>query len=244
MQVKKETIAKTLLFIMVISILLWGWRAGTFQYISNHFSELLILTGQHFKMVGLSVFFAIAIAIPTGCLVTRPKFKKLELPTINFANILMTIPTLALLALGLSFLGLGYKTAVVALWAHSLLPILRNTIAGINSIDTVIVDAGKGMGLSQFQLLTKLEIPNAMYAILAGVRTAIVPNVGAAAIASLIGAGGLGDWIFTGISILDAGIMLAGSIPLIIFALTLDFGLGQVEKYITPRGITKQLENY
>ena len=161
---------------------------------------------------------------------------------VNFANVGQTVPSLAVLALAMSYLGLGYQTAVFALWFHSLLPILRNTVAGIESVSPDIIDAGKGMGMKPMQVLWKLELPNASYAIIAGIRTATVINVGSAALAFLIGGGGLGDFIFTGISLYDTGIMLAGAVPVTALALLIDWLLGLLEKWIVPKGVQREAE--
>ncbi|MEH7504422.1 ABC transporter permease [Neobacillus drentensis] len=204
--------------------------------------DLLYLTGQHLKMVGISAALAIATAVPLGILITRPKFKKYDWIVMNFANIGQTVPSLAILALVMSYFGLGWQTAIFALWFNSLLPILRNTVAGIENVNPLIIDAGKGMGMTSKQIFFKLEVPNAMYAIMAGIRTSVVINVGTAALAFLIGGGGLGDLIFTGISLYDTGIMLSGAVPVILLAILLDFLLGRFEKVIIPRGLQRTLE--
>jgi osmoprotectant transport system permease protein len=135
----------------------------------------------------------------------------------------------------MTYMGLGWQTAVFALWFNSLLPILRNTIAGIESVNPDIIDAGKGMGMTQRMILWKIELPNASYAILAGIRTSTVINVGTAALAFLIGGGGLGDLIFTGISLYDTGTMLAGAVPVIVLAILIDFVLEKLGNIITPK---------
>jgi osmoprotectant transport system permease protein len=239
---KSEHLIRTGLILVMVAFLAWAYVAGSFQYMLEHPDELLHLIIQHLQLVGLSTLLAVAIALPLGVLVTRPRFRRLEWIVVNFANVGQTVPSLAVLALAMSYLGLGYQTAVFALWFHSLLPILRNTVAGIESVSPDIIDAGKGMGMKPMQVLWKLELPNASYAIIAGIRTATVINVGSAALAFLIGGGGLGDFIFTGISLYDTGIMLAGAVPVTALALLIDWLLGLLEKWIVPKGVQREAE--
>lgn len=239
---RKSDLIRTGLILVMVAFLAWAYVAGSFQYMLEHPDELLHLIIQHLQLVGLSTLLAVAIALPLGVLVTRPRFRRLEWIVVNFANVGQTVPSLAVLALAMSYLGLGYQTAVFALWFHSLLPILRNTVAGIESVSPDIIDAGKGMGMKPMQVLWKLELPNASYAIIAGIRTATVINVGSAALAFLIGGGGLGDFIFTGISLYDTGIMLAGAVPVTALALLIDWLLGLLEKWIVPKGVQREAE--
>jgi len=239
---KTEQIVKISLYLIVLAILSWAYFTGAFQFIIDNPGDLLYLTGQHLKLVAISAALAIVTAVPLGILITRPKFKKYDWIVMNFANIGQTVPSLAILALVMSYFGLGWQTAIFALWFNSLLPILRNTVAGIENVNPLIIDAGKGMGMTSKQIFFKLEVPNAMYAIMAGIRTSVVINVGTAALAFLIGGGGLGDLIFTGISLYDTGIMLSGAVPVIMLAILLDFLLGRFEKVIIPRGLQRTLE--
>ncbi|QBP41846.1 ABC transporter permease [Paenisporosarcina antarctica] len=239
---KIERIARFSLVAIIIALFAWAFKAGSFEFIINNPGDLLYLSGQHLRLVAISCFFAVLVAVPLGIFVTRPKYKKYDWIVINFANVGQTVPTLALLALIMSFFGLGWQTAVFALWFNSLLPILRNTVAGIDNINRSIIDAGEGMGMTKIQILLKLEIPNALPVMLAGIRTSIVINVGSAALAFLIGGGGLGDLIFTGIAIADTGIMLSGAIPIIVLAISIDFILGKLEKLVVSKGIQRKLE--
>lgn len=237
-----ENLVMTGLYLVALAMLGWAYFAGTFQFILDNPGDLLVLTGQHLKLVGISSALAISVALPLGIFVTRPKFKKFDWIVTNFANIGQTVPSLAILALVMSYMGLGWKTAIFALWFNSLLPILRNTVAGIENVDPLIIDAGKGMGMTPKQVFLKLELPNASYAIIAGIRTAIVINIGTAALAFLIGGGGLGDLIFTGISLYDTGIMLSGAVPIIILAIGMDYLISLLEKIIIPRGLKRNLD--
>jgi len=239
---KTEKLVKISLGVIALAILVIAYAMGTFKFIIENPDDLINLTIEHLKLVGISAVLSIGTAVPLGILVTRPKFKKYDWIVLNFANIGQTVPSLAILALVMSYFGLGWQTAIFALWFNSLLPILRNTVAGIENVNPQIIDAGRGMGMSSKQLFFKLELPNAMYAIMAGVRTSVVINVGTAALAFLIGGGGLGDLIFTGISLYDTGIILSGAVPVILLAIILDFILGRLEKVIIPRGIRRTNE--
>jgi osmoprotectant transport system permease protein len=241
---KVETLIRIGLFAVIIALLAYAVTSGAFQFIIENPGDLIYLAGQHLKMVAISSLAAIACAVPLGIFLTRPRFQKFEFLVVNFANVGQTVPSIAILALVMSYLGLGWQTAVFALWFSSLLPVLRNTIAGIHSVHPAIIDAGKGMGMTPRVILWKLELPNASYAILAGIRTATVINVGTAALAFLIGGGGLGDLIFTGISLYDTGIMLAGALPVILLAVTIDFLLGGVEKVMIPKGLQRKAETF
>lgn len=180
---KMEMSIRIGLLILVALLVIYVIKSGAFQFMAANVDDLIFLAGQHLKLVAISSLAAIFVAVPLGIFVTRPKFKRFEFITVNIANVGQTIPSIAILALVMSYLGIGWKTAVFALWFSSLLPILRNTIAGLNSVHPAILDAGKGMGMTQRQLLLKIEIPNALYAIIGGIRTAVVINVGTAALA-------------------------------------------------------------
>jgi osmoprotectant transport system permease protein len=148
-----------------------------------------------------------------------------------------TIPSLAVLALTMSFLGIGSKPAIFALFVYSTLPIARNTLAGILSVSPAIIDAAKGMGMKSNRILWQVEVPNALHIILTGVRVALIINIGTAALGYLIGAGGLGDLIFTGISLMQADKLLAGALPVTLLALMADFLVEIFGKVIIPKGI-------
>jgi osmoprotectant transport system permease protein len=240
---KVEWMVRILLYLLIIALVIYAAWNGSFNYIAENTESVLYLLGQHLNLVALSSIAAILCAVPLGIFVTRPNYRKFEFIILNFANVGQTVPSIAILALVMTYLGIGWQTAVFGLWFTSLLPILRNTIAGIDSVHPAIIDSGKGMGMTQKQILWKLEIPNASYAILAGIRTAIVINVGTAALAFLIGGGGLGDLIFSGIALYDTGLMLAGAIPVILLAILIDFIIGIFEKVIIPKGLQRKIES-
>src|SRR5205823_1811693 len=197
----------------------------------SHRMEVAQLTLEHLVLVGLSILIAAGIGLPLGVLMTRKP--GLSGPILTFANIIQTIPSLALFGflIPLPFIGgIGARTAIVALVLYSLLPIIRNTFTGIAGVDPAIREAGRGMGMTDSQLLWKVEIPLAAGVIFAGLRVATVIGVGVATIAAAVGAGGLGMFIFRGVSMVDSRLILAGAIPAAALALIADFGLGAVEK--------------
>ena len=194
-------------------------------------ADVLRLTGEHLVMVGISIVIAVAIGLPLGILMTRKP--RLGRPILTFANVVQTIPSLALFGflIPIPFIGgIGARTAIFALVLYSLLPIIRNTFTGISGVDPAIREAGRGMGMTDGQLLWKVEIPLALGVIFAGIRVATVIGVGVATIAAAVGAGGLGMFIFRGVSMVDSRVILAGAIPAAALALLADFGLGAIEK--------------
>ena len=193
--------------------------------------EVAQLTLEHLLLVGLSILIAAGIGLPLGVLMTRKP--GLSGPILTFANAVQTIPSLALFGflIPLPFIGgIGARTAIVALVLYSLLPIIRNTFTGISGVDPAIREAGRGMGMTDLQLLWSVEIPLALSVIFAGLRVATVLCVGIATIAAAVGAGGLGMFIFRGVSMVDSRLILAGAIPAAALALIADFGLGAIEK--------------
>ena len=203
--------------------------------IRNH-TQVLELTLEHLWLVGLSTAFAMLIGIPLGITIAHwPRWNK---PVLASANIIQTIPSLALFGFLLPVPWLGARAdrlAILALTLYALLPIIRNTYAGIRGVDAAVVEAGRGMGLTESQLLFQVELPLAASVILSGVRIAVVISVGLATIAAAIGAGGLGEFIFRGLAMVDNRVILAGAIPAAILALLADFGVGWLERQLRPR---------
>ncbi len=211
------------------------------EFLIRNRGEFLVLTLEHLFLVGVSTGLALLAGVPIGILLTRRK--KLSGPVIGVANIFQTIPSLALFGLfiPISFLGVGARTAIVALVLYALLPIIRNTYAGIEGIDPAVREAGRGMGMTDLQLLYMVEFPLAFGVILAGIRVAIVIGVGVATIAAAIGAGGLGVYIFRGVAMVDNTLILAGALPAAVIALTADVLLGTLERRFAPgqRGLAE-----
>jgi osmoprotectant transport system permease protein len=206
------------------------------QFIRQHGWEIGRLTLEHLWLTLSAMLFAVAIGLPLGILLTRKR--RWANPVIGFANVVQTVPSLALFGLLLPVPWLGEnaaRLAIVALTGYALLPILRNTYAGIGSVDVQLTDVANAMGMTGWQRLTKVELPLAASVILAGVRTATVICVGVATIAAAIGAGGLGELIFRGVASVDNGLVLAGAIPAALLALIADAMLGWVEKRLAVR---------
>jgi osmoprotectant transport system permease protein len=191
----------------------------------------------HILMVVIAVGIAIAISLPAGVMLTRPRYKKLGIIVLNVMNLLQTIPGLAIVALAMPFLGLGLKPTIVALVVQGLLPITRNTIAGLYGVSPDVKEAALGMGMSQKKILVEVELPLAMPVILAGVRTSTVYVVSVGTLAAYIGGGGLGDLIVTGLSMFWSEFLLVGAGLGALLAITLDRVLAYVEYRITPPGL-------
>jgi osmoprotectant transport system permease protein len=204
-------------------------------FISNR-TEVLELTLEHLWLVGISTLLAVAVGIPTGILLARRP--RLEKPVLAGANIFETIPSLALFGLLLPVPWLGERAdrlAILALALYALLPIIRNTYSGITGVDRAVVEAGHGMGLTDRQLLFQVQLPLAFGVILAGVRVATVISIGVATIAAAIGAGGLGEYIFRGLAMVNNNLILAGAIPAALLALAADLVFGLAERGLAPR---------
>jgi osmoprotectant transport system permease protein len=197
----------------------------------QHRSEILALTLEHVGLVGVSMLLAVAIGLPFGILLTRrPELRRVILGS---ANVMETIPSLALFGFLLTVPWLGERAARIAITAltlYALLPIIQNTYAGITGVDPAVREAARGMGMTERQLLFQVELPLGLAVILAGVRVATVLTVGIATIAPAIGAGGLGELIFRGVAMVDKQLILAGAIPAAALALLADFILGQFER--------------
>jgi len=197
--------------------------------------EIFELTLEHLFLVGLSMGIAAALAIPVGILLTRRAF--LERWVLGFANVMQTVPSLALFGflIPLPFLGgIGKHTAIVALVLYALLPILRNTLTGILSVDPAVRESAVAMGMTGRQLLWEVELPLATRTILAGLRIATVTTIGTATIAAAIGGGGLGVFIFRGLASVDTTLLLAGAVPAALIAVAADRGLEWVEQKLSP----------
>jgi osmoprotectant transport system permease protein len=202
------------------------------DFLKQNWSDILTHIAQHLWLVSISIAIAIAIGLPLGILITRRK--GLRGPVLGIANVMQTIPSLALFGflIPLPFIGgIGPRTAIVALVFYALLPIIRNTVTGILGVDRSVREAAVAMGMTDRQVLFQVELPLAMSVILTGVRVAVVITIGVAIIAAEVGAGGLGEYIFRGLRLNDNRLLLAGSIPSALMALLADFGFGVIEKH-------------
>jgi osmoprotectant transport system permease protein len=205
------------------------------DYFLRHGSEILQATIEHVWLVGITMVLAIAIGVPLGILVARRPW--LSKPILGSANVAETIPSLALLGFLLPLPWLGDRAerlAIAALTLYALLPIIRNTAAGITGVDPAVREAARGMGMTGRQILVQVELPLSFSTVLAGVRVATVLTIGIATIAAAVGAGGLGEYIFRGLAMVNDQLILAGAIPAAILALGADFLLGLLERRLRP----------
>lgn len=210
------------------------------QFFANNHGDILQYIYEHLEMTGIAVGLAVLAGIPLGIAVTRSRH--LRMPVMSSISAIQTVPSLALLGFMMPLMGLlalpsiGRLPVIVALFLYALLPIVRNTFAGIKEVDPALIEAATGMGMTPKQVLIRVQLPLSIPVIMAGVRTATVITVGIATLGALIGAGGLGTHIWRGMSTVNATLILAGAIPASLLALGLDFFLGRLEKVLSPRG--------
>ncbi len=218
---------------------IFGWYEGVVSFLQlavDQQDQLITALRGHMMLVVVPVGLAVVVAIPLGIWATRNRV--VEFVAIGFANIMQTVPSLALIALMIPLgLGIGRRPAYVALFLYAILPILRNTYAGISGVDSGLKKAARGMGMTDSQVLQKIELPLAAPVIMAGLRTATVIIIGTAVLAAYVGGGGLGSFIMTGLGLVRDQLILLGAIPSALLALVADFILGRLEEWITPRGL-------
>ncbi|ETY74530.1 ABC transporter permease [Lactiplantibacillus fabifermentans] len=202
-------------------------------FLQTYGAQLILKTWQHLYISAISLALGVLVAVPLGILLTR--VKKIANVVMAIASMLQTIPAMALLALMIPFFGIGAIPAIIALFIYSLLPILRNTYLGMEDVNPSLIDAAKGMGMTGWQSIIKVEVPMAAPVIMAGIRLSATYVIAWAALASYIGAGGLGDFIFNGLNLYRTDLILGGSIPVIILALIVDWLLGKLEAAVTPK---------
>ena len=205
------------------------------EFFLRHQREILQATVEHIWLVGVTMVLSVAIGVPLGVLVTRRPW--LSKPILGGANIAETIPSLALFGFLLPVPWLGGRAdrlAIAALTLYALLPIIRNTSAGISGVDAAVREAARGMGMTEEQILFQVELPLSLSTVLAGVRVATVLTIGIATIAAAVGAGGLGEFIFRGLAMVNDQLILAGAIPSALLALAADFVLGALERRLRP----------
>lgn len=200
---------------------------------------LRTLTWEHIKLTVVTTIAVLLTAVPTGVLITRPRFRHLSTPIDGFANAGQAAPVIGVIVLLAMWVGFGFWTAVLALGLYAFLPVLRNTIVGLRQVDSTLVEASRGMGMSQLQTLLRVEMPLAIPVIMAGVRTALVLVVGTATFATFINAGGLGALITTGITLFRYPILVSGALLVAVLALLVDW-LGRLLEYaVTPKGLNQ-----
>lgn len=205
------------------------------NYLIENSGMLLNKTLEHLYISIMALILAMIVAIPLGILLSKKE--KLSKVSLTIAGILQTIPTLAILALMIPLFGVGKVTAIIALFIYVLLPILNNTIVGVQNIDRNIVEAGRSMGMTNFQLMKDIELPLALPMVLSGIRLSSVYVISWAALASYVGAGGLGDLIFNGLALYEPEMIIVGTILVTLLALIVDLILAQIEKWIIPKGL-------
>ncbi|MHB8928832.1 MAG: ABC transporter permease [Bacillota bacterium] len=208
------------------------------RYIIEHHDKVLLYTEQHLYISMIALALGFAFCLPVGIWLTR--HERYAPIVIGAANVAETIPSLALLGFLIFIFGIGDANAIAALFLYSLLPMLQNTYTGIKNVDRSLIEAGRGMGMTDWQILTMVELPLARPVIVAGVRVASVWTIGTATLAAAIGGGGLGRLIFAGLATIRDDIMLAGAVPAALLALLADWTFAAVERWITPRGLRVQ----
>ncbi len=209
---------------------------NVWQFMVQQHDQVLHLTLEHLWLVGVSIVLAAVVGIPLGILISRrPIWSK---PVIGTANIIQTIPSLALFGFLLPVPWLGARSdrlAILALALYALLPLIRNTYVGIRGVDRAVIEAARGMGMTGSQILWRVELPLSLGVIVAGLRVALVLCIGIGTIAAFIGGGGLGELIFRGVAMVNNSVILAGAIPAALLAITADASLGWLEKRLSPK---------
>ncbi len=224
---------------IALLVLAWLWlrRTTLAEDILSHQEDIIYLAGQHIELTLISGSLAIATGLPLGIVLSRRFMRRWAESAMQVLNIGTTIPTLAVLALSMTLLGIGTAPAIFALWVASLLYIVRNTYSGLTSVPLHLLEAAYGVGMTPLQVLWRVEFPNALFVMFAGIRTALAINVGTVPLAFLVGGGGLGELIFTGIDLNDTGLMLAGAIPTALLAVAVDALAGLSAHALIPRGV-------
>jgi osmoprotectant transport system permease protein len=202
-----------------------------------YWGDISYLTVQHLQIVAVSGALALAIALPLGVWMSRSANQRYAMACMQVLNVGQAIPKLALLALAMSFIGVGSGAAIIGLFVATLLPVAVNTYEGLRAVPQHLLEAAEAMGMTPRETLWKVEIPNAMNVIFAGIRTALAINVGTAPLAFLVGGGGLGELIFTGIDLNDFGMMLAGAVSTALLAIAVDLGCGLIQNIAVSRGL-------
>lgn len=229
------------LALVLASLLLYVWVHGhTLDSIEGRLLNATLIREsvlRHLQLVIVSTAIVVAMAVPLGVLLTRPFARPLVPVVVGFANVGQTIPSLGVLVLLAILVGVGFWPVIVALTLYAFLPVLRNTMVGLRHVDPAVIEAGRGMGMTRWKVLWRIELPLAVPILLAGVRTAMVINVGTATIAVLINAGGMGSIIFDGIVQNRSVVLIAGSVMTAILALAVDYVAGIAEEVLSPRGL-------
>ena len=230
--------------IVAIVIVIWLYKYyGALEYTVKNLTEFFRLIYEHLILVIISMAAAIAVGVTLGVIMTRKGLEGISPVIMAVVNVWQSVPSLGVIALAYGILpqlglsGIGIVPALIALFLHAVAPIVRNTYAGIESVSSDVIESATGMGMTKKQILFDIEVPNAMPVIMGGIRTSTAIIVGTAPLAFLIGGGGLGFWIFTGIALVDMGIMFAGAVPVALIAMFFDYFLALLEKVVVSKGI-------
>lgn len=215
-------------------------HAGLWSDIASHREDIVYLSLQQMQIVAISGALALAVALPLGIWMSRPAQNWIAQPVLQLLNIAQAMPKLAVLALAMSVVGLGAPAPIFGLWVATLLPVAVSTCEGLRAVAPHLLEAAAAMGMTGPQALWRVELPNALYVIFSGIRTALAINVGSAPLAFLVGGGGLGELIFTGIDLMETGMLLAGAIPTALLAVLLDCILGRIQFWLVPKGVNPQ----
>lgn len=225
----------------IVLLVLWAWvNQQTLDSIEARRANLDFIataTAQHVSLTAVSTAIVLVIAIPVGIMLTRPWARNITPPSIAVFNIGVAIPSIGLLAIFALIWDIGFWPAVAALVAYAALPVLRNTMVGLQQVDEAVIESARGMGMSKAAVLARIELPLAVPVMLAGIRTAMVINVGSAALATFIGAGGLGTILVTGISQGRNLLTIVGAVLIAVLALLIDYLAGLAEDFLRPRGL-------
>ena len=238
---------RQIVFISLLAILIgltaWITSIGKLGIYSTFtYGDILTYTKDHLLMVFWAVLIAMAVGVPLGTLVTRPGFTKLSPLVVGVANVGQSIPSLAVIAIMAPLLGFGFQSAIVALFIYGLLPILRNSYASMKNIDPAVIEAARGMGMTRWQIIRKIELPLARPIIMAGIRISTVITVGTAELAVLVGGKGLGTITLTGVFARQVLLILQGAAPTAVLAISLGFVLERIESWVTPLGLKVKTE--
>ncbi|MFT0801372.1 ABC transporter permease [Bacillus swezeyi] len=205
------------------------------QFLQKNGGEMLFKTWEHLYISVIAVLLGIIVAVPLGVILTR--MKKGAGTVIGVVNIVQTLPSLAILAFFIPLLGVGKVPSIVALFFYSVLPILRNTYIGVKGVNRNMLESGKGIGMTAWEQIRLIELPLSVPVIMAGIRTSTVYLIGWATLASFIGGGGLGDYIFIGLNLYQPEYIIAGAVPVTILAILIDYFLSKTEDKVTPEGL-------
>ena len=227
-----------------VAVVVWAHRGANGAEVGVLATgKLALRVREHVALCVISTALAVATAVPAGAAATRRALRRLGPPLLFVANVGQSVPTVAVLALAFSVTGIGFRTAVIGLWAYSLLPVLRNTVAGLDSVDPAVVEAARGMGMSAAQVLLRVELPLAWPVLVAGIRTAAVVNVGTAALATFVGAGGLGTLITVGLDNQRDRILYTGAALTALLALAADWAVATLAE-LTASNRPDNFKNY